>query len=307
MKHPMVSVLIPTYKKAYFLGEAIESVLSQTFSDFELIIVDDCSNDNTREIVSKYLYDKRIFFYENEKNLGIGGNWNKTLSLSSGKYIKFLMADDKFESSLLEKYVDVMEKNDEISLVTSFRGLFGDIKDIIKQPITGLVDGPTAIDLFLKYGNWIGEPTTVMFRRDNIWVGLFKTEYKFFLDIDMWIRQLATGSIYIIPEVLSWFRQHKGQVTKEVKTNFDDILEEYHLLKTICLSHKFYNINKDYMNKIIKKRFLRNYRNIYPILKNGKVKLALEILKIANFEGILLPFTFKSILSLLKNIIKNGG
>src|SRR5688572_5841450 len=104
---PKVSVLIPTYNYAHYLDEAIKSVLNQTFSDFELIIVDDKSSDNTSEVVQKFLSDPRVSFYINDENLGLVHNFNRCLEYAKGDYIKFLMADDIFNEQLLEKYVAV--------------------------------------------------------------------------------------------------------------------------------------------------------------------------------------------------------
>ena len=305
---PIVSVLIPTYNKAEFLGEAIESVLNQTFKDFELIIIDDCSTDNTDEVVKRYQNDYRVKYFKNIKNLGIGGNWNKTLSFALGKYIKFLMGDDKFEPELLEKYVAVMENNPNVSLVTSYRGVFGDKKSIIKQPLEGIIESKKAIELVLKHGNWIGEPTTVMFRRENLWLGNFKIELKFLLDIEMWVRHLSCGDLYVIPEVLSWFRQYSGQYTEEVKKHFGDIFEWYYLFEMVFYDRKRYFIDeiKD-AEKLKKKSFMKHYKRIYSMIKSGSFKLVLECMRIAKKESIFLPFLFKSLLYSLKNLWRFSG
>lgn len=118
---PRVSVLIPTYNSAPFLDEAIQSVLDQTFADFELIINDNNSTDDTEEIAKKYLSDPRVSFYKNPANIGMAGNWNKLLAHAKGEYIKFLMSDDKFHPQLLEKFVPVMDQYPNVSLITSFR------------------------------------------------------------------------------------------------------------------------------------------------------------------------------------------
>ncbi|MCX7770748.1 MAG: glycosyltransferase [Proteobacteria bacterium] len=298
MEKPLVSVLIPTYNKGEFIQEAIESVLNQTYQNLELIIVDDCSSDNTLEIVKKFLNDKRVRFYQNEKNLGIGGNWNKTLSYAKGKYIKYLMADDKFEPHLLEKYVEIMEKYPEVSLVTSYRGIFGEREEVIKQPEIGFIDRKRAIELTLKHLNWIGEPTTVMFRKENLWVGTFKTEFRFLLDIDMWIRQLSCGALYVIPEVLSWFRQYSEQTTKLVKKSFDDVFEEYLLFEMVFHSKQRYLIDDIHdAYELKKKRFLKNYKLIPKMIKQGRFDLALKCYKISFKEGIFLPFFLKTCLN----------
>lgn len=301
MSNPLVSVLIPTFNKGEYIEEAIESVLLQTYGDFELIIVDDCSMDNTASIVKKFLADKRVKFFQNDENLGIGGNWNKALSYATGKYIKYLMADDKFENKLLEKYVEVMEKYPDVSLVTSYRGIFGDRNDIIKQPEKGIIDSIRAIELTLKHGNWIGEPTTVMFRRENLWLGSFKTEFRFLLDLDMWIRHLTCGSLYVIPEVLSWFRQYSGQATKAVKGDFDDIFEEYLLFEMVFHAKKrFYLDQIVNPEKLKKKRFMKSYRFIPKMIQKKRYDLILKCYRIALKEGIFLPFFIKTCLNFYK-------
>ena len=96
---PKISVCIPTYEYAHYIPFAIESILSQRFADFELIIVDDCSRDNTGEVVRRFQYDKRVLFERNERNLGLVANWNKCLAVAKGEYMKFVFADDMLASN----------------------------------------------------------------------------------------------------------------------------------------------------------------------------------------------------------------
>ena len=123
MSSPLVSVLIPTYEYGRFLPEAIESVLAQDFRDYELIIADDASQDDTAEICRKYAeQDLRIIFVRHEKNLGLVGNLNWCLQKARGKYIKYLLADDRLNHpSALRKMVDVLNCHPEVSLVASSR------------------------------------------------------------------------------------------------------------------------------------------------------------------------------------------
>lgn len=222
MPNPKVSVLIPTYNYAHYLPEAIESVLTQTFEDFELIIVDNCSTDNTEEIVNAYMEDdKRIKFMRNDENIGMYRNYNQALLLAHGEYIKFLNADDKFEPTLLEKFIAILDNDNSISIVTSYRQYFGSKQDMIKTPLNGIVEAKAAILSSLQKSNWIGEPTTVMFRRKNLNLGLFDISILVFADQDMWLRQLRVGNLYVIDEVLSYFRIHENQGTNQLSANND--------------------------------------------------------------------------------------
>src|SRR5688572_27397135 len=163
---PKVSVIIPSYNSAAYMDEAIQSVLNQTFENFELIIVDDCSPDNTDSVVQKYLGDKRVSYYKNSSNLGLGGNWNKALKYAKGDYIKFLCSDDKFHPQLLEKFVVIMDEYPQVSLVSSYREEFGLAGVKNEPPFAHLQKGQKIIVESLKERNWIGEPTCVMFRKE---------------------------------------------------------------------------------------------------------------------------------------------
>lgn len=116
---PVVSVCIPTYMGANFIGTAIESVLNQTFSNFELIIIDDNSTDATENIIGKYK-DSRIRFLRNNLTLGPEGNWNRCLSEARGRYFKLLPQDDLIVSNCLESQVAVLEADTEESIALVF-------------------------------------------------------------------------------------------------------------------------------------------------------------------------------------------
>jgi glycosyltransferase involved in cell wall biosynthesis len=286
---PKVSVLIPSYNSAHILDETIKSVLDQTYTDFELIIVDDQSKDNTDEVVKKYLNDKRIAYYKNEKNLGLTGNFNKCLAYAQGEYIKFLMCDDKFHPQLLEKFVPIMDQYPQVSLVTSYREEFGLNHYLWKAPFQHLVDGQKAIYHSLQDCNWFGEPTTVMFRKSNLVLGGFNPEYHALVDWNMWLRQLSVGDCYVIPEVLSYFRIHPNQATQHVLKNFSLAIEYYHFYKAIKINNdykidfskididKFIQLWAVYCSKVIIKNLLSlKIRKNLPLIKQACKIIILE-------------------------------
>jgi len=109
--NPLVSVLMTAYNREQFIAEAIESVLASTFTNFELIIVDDCSTDKTIEIAKKFeMIDSRVKVYKNDNNLGDYLNRNMSASFAKGKYLKYLDADDLIYPHGLEVMVAAMEK-----------------------------------------------------------------------------------------------------------------------------------------------------------------------------------------------------
>ncbi len=114
---PKVSFIVPCYKLAHFLGGCVNSILAQTYDNFELLIMDDCSPDNTAE-VAEGIRDKRVIYVRNETNLGIVKNFNKGIELSRGRYVWIISADDCLRTqNVLQRYVDLLERNSQVGYV----------------------------------------------------------------------------------------------------------------------------------------------------------------------------------------------
>lgn len=300
---PLVSVLIPTYNYAHFLDEAITSALSQTYQNLELIIVDDHSSDNTDQVVEKYLTDKRVSYFKNSVNLGLVANFNKCLEHSRGKYIKYLLGDDKLHIQLLEKFVPIMENNPDISLITSNNGMFGIKSKTRVLPFEGLKKGNTAIYESLKdgKGNWIGEPTVVMFRKSGLQIGYFSPKYPCLVDLNMWLRLLTIGDCFIVPETLSYFRHHANQAS--TKTNVLNWIDEYNFYKDIKL-HNPYQLNSAQLatleiESVIRDRAIHCAKGMFRILhkfhKSKNRKAIKKAFKIAYTENVLTTGLFQLI------------
>jgi hypothetical protein len=118
--HPLVSVCVPTYNYARFLPDCIESVQHQTFSDWELVITDDCSDDATRELVRRYAQSEpRIRYMVNERRLGMNANLQRAANSGRGRYLKILCADDWLGSRCLAVMFRLMEEHPNVVLATS--------------------------------------------------------------------------------------------------------------------------------------------------------------------------------------------
>jgi glycosyltransferase involved in cell wall biosynthesis len=115
--NPKVSFIVPCYKFAHFLGECVNSILAQTYEDFEVLIMDDCSPDNTREVAAEFK-DPRVIYIRNETNLGNIRNFNKGIELSRGSYTWLISADDRLRSkNVLQRYVDLLDRNPQVGYV----------------------------------------------------------------------------------------------------------------------------------------------------------------------------------------------
>jgi glycosyltransferase involved in cell wall biosynthesis len=305
---PKVSVVIPSYNYGRFLDEAIQSVLNQTYSDFELIIIDDQSTDNTDEVVQKYLHDERVAYHKNEKNLGLGGNFNKCLEYANGEYIKFLLADDFFQPELLASFVEVMDQYPRVSLVTSYRQTIGAENKKFETPFSGLQDGKKIIfELLRRDKNFLGEPTMVMFRKSNlVHTGIFNTKYGWILDTDMWLKQLNVGDCYIIPEYLSRIRAHNNQASTSLASNFTHWFEGYEYYKEVKEQNELHvdldllEIDKKIRNRA--KRVARvMYRINFHLTSRRSRSIFLKSLKIAIAERVVLSSFMEYLTTVLEN------
>lgn len=106
----VVSVIMPAYNCGAFIKQAADSVLAQTFKDIELIVIDDCSSDNTQEIMKQYLENPKVKYYRNETNLGVCVSRNKAINMAKGRYIAFLDADDWWQEDKLKRQLEVMDR-----------------------------------------------------------------------------------------------------------------------------------------------------------------------------------------------------
>ena len=240
MTNPMVSVCIPTYRGASVLADTINSVLSQTYPHFELVIVNDNSPDNTDDIVASY-NDPRIRYARNETNLGPQENWNKCLELAQGKYFKLLPHDDLLEADCLEKQVSLLEEDTakEIALVFGSRAILdpqGRVFMTRGLPRTkpGRIDKHALIQRCIRAGtNLIGEPGNGLFRRELVSkVGGYDATYPYLVDLDYWFRVLLHGDAFYTSKRSSSFRVTQSSWSVAIGgkqySNFKGFVEKYY-------------------------------------------------------------------------------
>ena len=215
---PAVSICIPAYKGAVVLAATIESVLAQTFADFELVIIDDNSPDDTASLVAGYA-DPRIRFLRNPTNLGPQGNWNRCLEEARGTYFKLLPQDDLLAPDCLALQVGVLERDvdHQIALVFSAREIIGPTGKVVfrrgyADAAEGRLAGLDVVARCIRNGtNLIGEPGAVMLRKQLAdATGPFDGQDPYVIDLDYWFRLLAAGDAYYFDRPLASFRIYSG-------------------------------------------------------------------------------------------------
>jgi glycosyltransferase involved in cell wall biosynthesis len=212
-----VSVCIPTYNSARYIRESIASVLEQTFGDFQLIVCDNGSTDETCEIV-RSISDPRLQLHRVETFLGMAGNFNHALSLSRGKYVKFLCYDDLLEPACLEKQVAMLEADPSLSLVTSGLRCVGQDGDILQDVVycqqEAVLGYAELIAANLVFGNFVGIPSAALIRRERlIQAGPFSERFPQLMDVELYVRLVRLGSVGYTPEPLCRWRLHPNTMT----------------------------------------------------------------------------------------------
>lgn len=215
MSSPELSVLMAVYNSEIFAGEAINSVLQQSFTDFELIIIDDGSTDKTAGIVSSFS-DKRIRFIQNEANRGIAHTRNMLLEMAKGEFITFMDDDDTIHPLKFEKQVDFLRKNPGFGLAGSsviITDESGDEKQRLK-----LGARPVYIPAIMLFRNYFVN-SAVMFRR-NLTLGFtYPPGIWFGEDYLLWWKIIQQSQAINLPDYLTCYRKHPGSMTNRMATN----------------------------------------------------------------------------------------
>lgn len=237
MKTPVVSILMPVFKTAPYLREAMDSILSQTFEDFELIVLDDCSPDNAEEILDTYV-DSRIVRYRGEKNVGLSNILNVGIGMARGKYIARMDSDDLSLPDRLQIQVDFLETHPEIDLVSAGMRLFG-----AKEEVWIRERNPEKVKIEALFHSPILHASSV-WRRDRFEEnGLrFRQEMVPSEDYDLWTRAMVKGlQLVNLPQVLYEYRIHSAQVTTNtaLTAEKDRLVQQNYLRDTLpSLSEK---------------------------------------------------------------------
>lgn len=209
-KTPKVTVLMPVYNGEKYLNDAIDSILGQTFQDFEFLIVNDGSTDNSVEIIKSY-DDTRIRLFHNEKNLGVARTLNKGMELARGEYIARMDSDDISLPRRLKRQTDFMDSHPVIGACGAWFRRFGDLKSIVDRPLTD----PQQIRCGQLFNSRLGHPTVMMrlelFRRHALF---YDPDYKDAEDFELWMRALESFELANVGEVLLLYRVHSGQVSE---------------------------------------------------------------------------------------------
>lgn len=241
MQEDLVSIITPSFNCGTFIAATINSVLDQTYQNWELIIIDDCSTDNTKDIVTYYT-DSRIKYLKNSVNCGAAVSRNRALREAKGRWIAFLDSDDLWAPDKLEKQIKFMEENNYSFSYTKYCGIDEESKE------TGiLTTGPNKITKWCMYNYcWPGS-LTVMY--DASVVGLVQiADIKKNNDYAMWLKVCNKANCYLLDENLALYRKRSGSISN-------------HSYTTMIKWHYMLFHDAEGMNKVVS--YFMTFRNLF--------------------------------------------
>lgn len=292
-QNPIVSIIIPNYNHAKFLVDRIESVLNQTFQDFEVIILDDCSTDNSRKIINSYKTHPKIekVIFNTENSGSTFSQWNKGVALANGKYIWFAESDDICELNFLEKLIAKIEKNNKIDLIYCQSNIIDDHNQpslflgFEKYPNSVInkifendfyLKGSDFVEKYLLNSNLIPNASSVIVRKSRfLEIGGAYNSMKLFGDWLTWIKILSKDSyIYYVGEQLSSFRNHKNTVRNTVYNKSSTFFEYLKLYDEIIIL--FPNLRKIVLDKIVYRYLIYKSNNIFTSIELKAINIKLK-------------------------------
>jgi glycosyltransferase involved in cell wall biosynthesis len=268
---PLVSVLMTAYNRERYIEEAIESVLSSTYENFELIIVDDCSKDTTVEIIKCYkAKDARIKFYLNEKNLGDYANRNKAAGYASGMYIKYCDSDDKLYQWTLDYCVAMMEEYPDAGM-----GILNLNKNIQQKYMTSAE--AIHFNFFQTEILAIGPSGTILRSDAFKKAGFFKPDYGAASDMYFNIKMASLFPVVLLNKDFFFYREHEGQ---EFQNKYGYLCYSYKYLHD-ALQLPEITLTAGQKNKLLtqaKRSFVKRFFKYLKVTGNlGKAQKAFNI------------------------------
>jgi glycosyltransferase involved in cell wall biosynthesis len=274
MNHPLLSVLMTSYNREQYIAEAIESILESTYTNFELIIVDDGSKDRTVEITRSYAKkDQRIKVYVNEQNLGDYQNRNKAASYAKGEFIMYVDSDDKILADGFERCVAAMNQFPQAGIGMQFN-------ETGKSPF--LLSSTMAIQqhFFKQPCLMIGPGGTILRRSFFELMGCYPVKYGPANDMYFNLKAAAAGPILMLPFTFNYYRIHEGQ---ELNNKYSYLYNNFNYLRDALqeLDLPLTEKEKNWLMNKNRRRFLVNFLNYCLQTKN--ISKAFTARKFANF------------------------
>ncbi|MFY7899347.1 MAG: glycosyltransferase family 2 protein [Chitinophagaceae bacterium] len=267
-----VSVIIPNFNHAPFLKQRIDSILQQTFQDFELIILDDCSTDESRSIIEQYKnHPKVCTIIYNEKNSGSTfKQWQRGIQIAKGDWIWIAESDDYCDSTFLEELIRGVTSGDNVVLAYAQTKCFNSNGTIwvSSHEHSEYLEGHLYVNKYMLNGNTISNDSMVIFKKD-IFNEIEKSyvDYRFCGDWLIWISIIQKGNVYVCNKVLNYFRKHDKDVSSKAIVNGFEFTER---IKILIFLKKIKSISEDKFVELL----INNYQ--YYLVHKRKIQKPIQ-------------------------------
>ncbi|MFY0714756.1 glycosyltransferase family 2 protein [Seonamhaeicola sp. NFXS20] len=288
MKTPLISVVLPVYNVAPFIKEALDSVLNQTVQDFEVLVIDDCSTDDTLKVVKDFK-DDRIRIIEKQQNKGLIDSLNIGFKEAKGAYIARMDGDDINVLNRFEKQLHVLQNNPNIKACGCWLQCFGASTKIIKHR-----EHHKEIQAHLLLSNPMSLGAT-MLHRESYKNYSFDTTKIHAEDYDFWARTAWESQMYNIQEVLYYYRTH----TNQVSTQYKNVQVKQDIAIKLSLYHKINYDKTEFSDTFLKKMLFTN--NQFSLLECKQFfKWLTQILRINKTQQVFENKELKEVVQVLK-------
>ena len=308
---PLVSIVIPAYNAEKYIEKTLESVFNQIFTDYEIIVVDDGSTDNTPNILTKY--GDKITYIRQRNSGGPSSPRNRGIEIAKAEYIALFDSDDLMFEDKLRRQVNILDKNPEVSLVFSDFVILNEDgqqnksmfeKGPVKEIINSIPQKKIGCNVYrfeepiydeILQNNFIGTSTVVFRKKDILEIGIFNESLIGIEDRDMWLRFSKAGKIFAYTtDVLSYYRYMDNSLSRQTK-NLVSQIDFYQRLLQNDLNSKNYIIVK---NRIGELCLSYGY-----ILRNNRMFLPAIFQNVKSFFYLNINFKYKALVAIIKVII----
>jgi glycosyltransferase involved in cell wall biosynthesis len=295
MEEILVSVIIPAYNAESTLRRALDSVLSQTYKNIEIIVVDDGSTDNTHEIIDAY--DRQINSFT-QLNNGASSARNQGVRLAKGGIIAFLDSDDKWHPNKLKTQVEVLNKFPEIGFCSTKLKFVSESEAInfSKIDITGPSNIRIELDFKKIFSNpYFGTPSVVITKKHFLSCGGFDESFKTAEDVDLWLRASYKKGVAIVQEPLTYVIGKADSLTQ--LSNFQTFKDNLKVIDKFCEKNPDFLMGNDKLITSVQAQVYTEWGS--AVLTNGNHKFAAQLL----LQGLKLRLKWRTVYLLLKSYL----
>lgn len=297
-----VSICIPAYNQVEYLKRTIDSILNQSYNDYEIIITDDSPSDIVFDLVQHYQSEVRLQYFKNKVSLGSPENWNEAIRKSSGEYIKIMHHDDYFSNeNSLSEFVKMLDENPDANFAFSATVVVNKTKERIHCPTNIQIENLYKDPNILFFGNFVGPPSSIIHRSNLNF--FYDKNLIWLVDLDFYIQILTANNFFVFTDkpLIINISGELHNVTRFCENNKNiEIYEYLYLLEKISKKHKQVFFKKAYIiffKKLFLKYKIQSIKDVRLTGYKNELHFTLKTLIVLNSARMILSKCKRKLLS----------